>query len=75
MKVSITDYELEVTSFDLEKLHKLFESNLIRMRHENVEGTILITAQPDEIQKFLDRYSDDNSVFEETETYSRISAP
>ncbi len=71
-KISVTDQEFTMTHFDLEKLNKLFESNLIRLRHENVEGTILITAQPRELQKFLDKYSDDESVFDYTHTYTRV---
>lgn len=70
-KVSVTEKEFTMTHFDLDKLNKLFESNLIRLRHENVDGTILITAQPKELQKFIDKYSDDKSVFEEAETYIR----
>ncbi|WP_175574433.1 hypothetical protein [Algoriphagus marinus] len=73
IKLNYINNQLYLTSFDLEKLNKLFESNLIRLRHENVDGTILITAQPKEIQKFLDRYSDDESVFEETAVYKRAS--
>ncbi|WP_057938241.1 hypothetical protein [Algoriphagus resistens] len=73
IKLKYANDQLELTAFDLEKLNKLFESNLIRLRHENVDGTILITAQPKEIQKFIDRYSDDESVFEDTEIYKRAS--
>lgn len=71
-KVDLSENKFKLTSFDLEKLNKLFESNLIRLRHENVEGSILITAQPEELQKFIDKYSDDESVFEEAETYHRV---
>ena len=73
IKLKFTNNQLDLTAFNLEKLNKLFESNLIRLRHENVDGTVLITAQPKEIQKFIDQYSDDESVFEETEHYKRIS--
>ncbi|PZX47102.1 hypothetical protein [Algoriphagus chordae] len=73
VKLKVSGKQLYLTSFDLEKLNKLFESNLIRLRHENVDGSILITAQPSEIQKFIDRYSDDESVFEDTEIYRRAS--
>ncbi|MFC5625545.1 hypothetical protein [Algoriphagus winogradskyi] len=72
-KLKFSDMQLYLTPFDLQKLNKLFESNLIRLRHENVDGTILITAQPKEIQKFIDKYSDDESVFEDTETYQKAS--
>lgn len=72
LKVKVFQDRLDFTFFDLEKLNKLFESNLIRMRHENVEGSILITAQPKELQKFIDKYSDDESVFDSTESYLRV---
>jgi len=72
MKMDMKDGKLNLTMFDLEKLNKLFDSNLIRLRHENVDGTVLITAQPKEIQKFLEKYADDESVFESIETYARV---
>jgi hypothetical protein len=72
MKVKLNGNKLDLIQFDLDKLNKLFKSNLIRLRNENVGGTILITAQPKELQKFLDKYSDDESVFEEGESYTRI---
>ena len=72
MKLNLGDGKLELTQFDLEKLNKLFESNLVRLRHEMVDGTALITAQPEEIQKFLDRYSNDETVFEGKEVYTRL---
>lgn len=72
MKINLTKDRLDINFFDLDKLNKLFTSNLIRIRHENVDGTILITAQPEEMQKFLSRYSNDQSVFENTEVYRRL---
>lgn len=72
-KVKVTEDEFTMIYFDLDKLNKLFESNRIRLRHENVDGTILITAQPKELQKFIDKYSDDESVFDLVETYRRAS--
>lgn len=73
LKLNFKDDQLDLTPFDLEKLNRLFESNLIRLRHENVDGTVLITAQPEEIQKFIDRYSDDESVFEDADIYQKIN--
>ena len=72
MKLRLNNGNLELTQFDLEKLNKLFESNLIRLRHEMVDGVALISAQPEEIQKFLDRYSNDDSVFENKEVYTKL---
>ncbi len=71
-KVEITENSFTMIHFDLDKLNDLFESNLIRLGHENVDGTILITAQPKELQKFFDKYADDESVFDSRETYSRV---
>jgi hypothetical protein len=73
IKLKFLDNQLYLTSFDLEKLKNLFESNLIRLRHEYVDRSILITAQPKEIQKFLDRYSEDETVFEDKAIYKRAS--
>lgn len=74
LKLRLTGQKLVLTPFDLEKLNRLFESNLIRLRHENVDGTVLITAQPKEIQKFLERYSEDETVFEDADIYERIDS-
>lgn len=71
-KLSVDEEEMRMTMFDLEKLNELFESNLIRLRHEYVNGNVLITAQPKEIQKFLDKYSDDENVFDGEAIYSKI---
>jgi len=72
MKMNLEDGRLKLTQFDLEKLNELFESNLVRLRHEYVDGNVVITAQPEEIQKFLDRYSNDESVFDGIEVYQRV---
>jgi hypothetical protein len=71
MKIGIENGQLHLTQFDLEKLNELFESNLIRLRHEYVDSNVVITAQPTEIQKFLDKYSNDQAVFEDAEIYSK----
>lgn len=72
-KVEVSKDTFTMIHFDLDKLNDLFESNLIRLRHENVDGTILITAQPKELQKFFDKYADDESVFDSIETYPRVA--
>lgn len=73
MKVNFTDDNFELISFDLEKLNDMFVKKLVRLRHENVGGNILITAQPEQIQKFLEVYSDNQEVYEEAITYSRVA--
>lgn len=73
MKMNINGGQLELTPFYLKKLNELFESNLVRLRHEYVDGNVVITAQPTEIQKFLDRYSNDESVFDASEEYTKMA--
>ncbi|OEJ99767.1 hypothetical protein [Roseivirga misakiensis] len=72
MKLEVEADRLAITEFDLHKMNKLFESNLVRMRHENVDGTILITAKTEELRKFLEKYSNDESVFEKPEYYQKV---
>ena len=72
MKLNLSGDYLEIVQFDMSKLTDLFKSNQIRLRHEKVDGAIMITAQPKEIQKFLDSYSEDEEVFENPEIYKRI---
>ena len=73
MKVDIKDDQLVITEFDLRKLQELFRSNRIRLRHEEVDDWTVITAQPEEIQKFLSIYSEKKEVFEEPTKYVRVA--
>lgn len=74
MKVSFSENSFELISFNLEKLNDMFVKKLVRLRHENVDGNILITAQPKEIQKFLEVYSDNQEVYEDAIIYGKVAA-
>ena len=74
LKLQLDDNNLSLTQFDLDKLKDLFDSNRIRLRHEKVNGAIMITAQPEEIQKFLISYSKDETVFEKPDNYVRVGS-
>lgn len=71
MKIELRKDQFDIIPFDSKKLLDLFSSNLIRLRHEKVNDQVVITAQPKELQKFLARYSEDETVFEEADTYIR----
>lgn len=73
MKIEIKEHKLLLTEFDLDKLRDLFRSNKIRLRHEDVDDMIVITAQPEEIQKFLMIYSENEAVFDNTSSYRRVA--
>ena len=70
----LKDVNKSPARFDLDKLKDLFDSNRIRLRHEKVNGAIMITAQPEEIQKFLISYSKDETVFEKPDYYVRVGS-
>ncbi|MAE87049.1 MAG: hypothetical protein CMB80_30230 [Flammeovirgaceae bacterium] len=72
LKLEVSNDQLVMTQFDLDKLKDLFESNRIRLRHENVNHSVVITAQPEDIQKFLISYSKDESVFSDPDQYQRV---
>ncbi len=72
MKVELEGNKLNLIQFDLSKLHDLFKSNLIRLRHEMVNDEVLVTAKPREIQKFLKNYSKDPSVYGSKEEYTKV---
>ena len=72
MKIETKEGEMSLTEFDLDKLRDLFRANKIRLRHEDVDDMIVITAQPEEIQKFLMIYSENEEVFDNTSSYKKV---
>jgi hypothetical protein len=74
MKIKFDNDQVEIVEFDNEKLKDLFRANQIRLRHEDVDGSIVITAKPTEIQKFIKSYSKDQSVFKKGTVYNRVNS-
>ena len=72
-KLEMKGTSIVITPFDLPKLRDLFRANRVRLRHEEVDDDILITAQPEEIQKFLKVYGKDPSVYDNSQQFSLIS--
>ena len=68
-KLEIED-EIKITWFDSDWLQKLFEQNKIRMRHEKNNDTILLTAKPEELQKFIIKYAHDEKAYSEYMNYT-----
>lgn len=67
-KVEISD-EIEIQWFDSEWLQQMFEDNKIRIKHENNGVYTLLTAKPEELQKFILKYSDNEEAYSEGMTY------
>jgi hypothetical protein len=60
---------LKVNFFDGEHLEELFEQRRIRIRHEFVEDSYILTASSQELQKFFAKYADDEEAFSDYEQH------
>ncbi len=63
-KLRVEGDRLLINWFDQEWLQELVEENKIRIRHENNGDFILLTAKPDELQKFVIKYVNSEDAFE-----------
>jgi hypothetical protein len=64
--------QLVLYMFSYDRLSELFEQNRIRIRHQEFDEYIVITASTDELQKFIRKYSDDEKAFEDPEKFFKI---
>ena len=58
--------ELVLYMFSYDRLQELFDQNRIRIRHQQFDDYLVITASTDELQKFIRKYADDEKAFETT---------
>ena len=61
--------ELRIEWFSESSLRKAIEQQRIRIRHEASEDRILLTASPEELQKFVVKYVEDKAAFEDNTGY------
>ncbi|MFV0267000.1 MAG: hypothetical protein ACK5HT_07685 [Draconibacterium sp.] len=62
-KLSIINDTLTFNWFDSGWLENLIKENKIRIRHEQSDGNILLTAKPKELQKFVSKYVNSEDAF------------
>ena len=62
--------KLEINWFDSELLQKLFDENKIRIKHENNGVYTLLTAKPEELQKFVKKYANEDKAFSDAMKYT-----
>ncbi len=63
-KLEINGDEIEIKLFDPDFLDKLLEQRKVRIKHELlVDGNYVLTAQPDELQKFVEKYAANNKLY------------
>jgi hypothetical protein len=62
--------KIEINWFDSEFLQKLFDENKIRIKHENNGIYTLLTARPEELQKFVIKYANEDKAFSDIMKYT-----
>ncbi len=64
-KLTVTDNGLFINWFNPDWLEELIRQNKIRIHHEDNDDFILLTAKPNELQKFVAKYVNSKEAFEE----------
>jgi hypothetical protein len=64
--------ELVLYMFSYDRLQELFDQNRIRIRHQQFDDYLVITASTDELQKFILKYADDEKAFEDPDKFIKI---
>jgi hypothetical protein len=64
-KLTVGKDSLYINWFDQGWFEKLIKENKIRIRHENNGEIILLTAKPDELQKFVTKYVNSEEAFKD----------
>ncbi len=62
--------KLEINWFDSELLQELLDENKIRIKHENNGVYTLLTAKPEELQKFVIKYANEDKAFSDLMKYT-----
>lgn len=63
-KVEIEKNEVKIYQFDTEWLEDLFKQRKVRIKHEETsDGQIILTAPTHELQKFFEKYADDEKAY------------
>jgi len=72
VKMDLEDDSMVLYIFSYDRLKELFEQNRIRIRHQMFEDYIVITASTEELQKFIQKYADDENVYDDPGKYVKI---
>jgi len=73
LKLELKEGQLNLQRFNKERMSDLFDRNMIRLRHELVDGITVITAKPKELQNFIKKYASNEEAFDKVEVYKRVT--
>lgn len=71
-KLNFENGNLLIQSFDSDYLEKLIEKKRIRLKHEKVDDTIVLTASTDDLRAFIEKYGSDEELFVEADVLTTI---
>jgi hypothetical protein len=75
-KIQIFDSELKIQLSDDDNLKKILKTDPNAVKYELIDKTPVLTASSKELQSFVLKYADDNSLFSDEKTLTRkISKP
>ncbi len=70
-KISFEKGQVKIALFNADYLGKLLDQKRIRIKHEKTQSGYILTAKPEELQKFIQKYSDDEKAFPDPVTLTR----
>ena len=73
-KVSMED-TLKLKWMDIEWFENMLDENRIRIHHEQNDNYSLLTAKPEELQKFIHKYGKEEDAWEEGIEYNLVKLP
>lgn len=71
-KVRVEDSTLTMELFKEDWIKEMIGENKVRIKHEKVDEKILLTAQTEELKKFITKYSEDERAFEKPSRFVRL---
>ncbi len=73
-KVSFNNRKLKIDMFDGAYIEELLKEKRIRLRHEKLgaQGEIVLTASTKELRAFIEKYGDDEDLYESGDEYVQL---
>ena len=72
LKIEYEKEDLKLYIFSYDRLNELFKQNRIRIKHQMFDDYIVITASTNELQKFIEKYADDEKAFDDPGKFIKI---
>ena len=71
-KITLNEAQLDIEFFQSSFISDLISSNRIRIKHEDTDDSILITASTNELRKFVEKYAHEEDAFEDAMEFTFI---